>query len=155
MARFELQTTQRELDLDNGAAVDVKLVAQPVRAHFRVRGAVSSSITLTCDRCLASYPYPARGTFEVWLSSSGSNYVQGLSDQETQALEAIEDFCGPNAAVDFAPHIRDAILLATPTKALCKPDCAGIPIRDTALGSVKYAGASMAEKDRESDDNLS
>lgn len=142
VSRIQIQTTSKVLELDDYAdSVEVSVMAQPIRAHFRVRGAVSSSVTLECDRCLSSFSRDTRGSFEVYLSASGVERVQGLTDEEFVALEAVEDFSGPDATVDLAPHARDALLLAQPTKALCREDCPGIKLADVSAGSVTYAGA--------------
>lgn len=118
--------------------VGVSLVVQPVRSHFRVRGLVTCTPVQTCARCLVRYPQSVRGSFEVWLSASGADRVAGLTDEQYSELEAVEDFSAPNARVDLAPHIRDAILLAVPTQPLCSKQCEGIQPSPGTSGSVAY-----------------
>lgn len=141
-AKYQLSASLEDIDLEDTGIDDnqvrASVVAQPVRGHYRVRGMVKGSINLTCDRCLDSYSAPSEGQFEVWLSGSGVKNVQGFTPEQEQALEAVEDFSGIEAEVDLAPHLRDALLLTAPTKALCDSGCKGITAKSGTPGMVAY-----------------
>ena len=149
VSRLRVQTTASELSADlqddskckdNDVPVDVAVILQSVRKHFRVRGAVRSKLTLECDRCLTCFEHPVEERFEVWLSASGDEEVSGLTEEQIRSLEAIESFSGADAEADLAPHARDALLLGFPTKALCSPDCEGISLPAGSSDTVTYGG---------------
>ncbi len=122
----QLSQLDLEDDVQDASAASVSVIVHPVGRHFRVRGLVISGLLLECDRCLKQYNSTSTGSFEVWLSASGAQHVSGLTDEQTRSLEAVEDFSSSEAAVDLAPHVRDAILLSTPSKKLCSAECRGI-----------------------------
>jgi uncharacterized metal-binding protein YceD (DUF177 family) len=112
-------------DLGNGnTKVSVHLAVQPARGDYRVVGRVATRVVRACDRCLNDFEAPSDGRFELWLSTS----TGGLTEEEELEHEAVETFCGARAEVDLAPHVRDAVYLSLPTKALCSSDCAGITV---------------------------
>ena len=138
------QASQLELEEDELVGkLSIAVIVYPVRRHFRLRGLVTGTLHLACDRCLKEYQTTSNGTFEVWLSATGPQQVSGLTDQQMQSLEAIEDFSSPESAVDLAPHIRDAVLLSTPTKKLCSLSCSGI--KPSGEGVAVFYGEEAAK----------
>lgn len=154
--RLTRQCKLEELDLELKEEVadtdvaDIQLLSQSVQADFRVFGVVSTVVPRTCDRCLKSYRAHSQGRFEVWLSNTGVESVKGLSDEEMNNLEAIEDFSGSEAKVDLVPHVRDAVILSLPSKSLCDVDCAGIAAKSNKSGSVKYGVVADEEASKQS-----
>jgi len=159
-AKYQMTANLAEIDMEDTGIDDnqvrAAVVAQPVRGHYRVRGMVKGSINLTCDRCLDTYSAPSEGSFEVWLSGSGVENVQGFTPEQEQALEAVEDFTGIEASVDLSPHLRDALLLTAPTKSLCDTDCKGIAATCGTPGIVAYgAEADKVAKEAKTQDKSS
>jgi uncharacterized metal-binding protein YceD (DUF177 family) len=113
--------------------VAVRLAVQPIRGDYRIIGRVATRVTRSCDRCLEQFEAESTGRFEVWLSTVAG----GLSEEEELELEAVEEFYGPLAMVDLAPHVRDAIYLSMSTKALCKADCEGVELIASSAGRRK------------------
>jgi uncharacterized metal-binding protein YceD (DUF177 family) len=109
--------------------VAVRLAVQPIRGDFRVIGRVETDVTRVCDRCVEPYTSAAKGSFEVWLTTT----EEGLSPSEERELEAVEPFCGARARVDLAPHVHDAICLCLPTRAICGDDCSGLAFPSSGL----------------------
>lgn len=105
---------------DSDEPVRVSFLVQPVGDDFRVMGRVATNVIRRCDRCCKSFSESVEGeSFEVWLDSG-----DGLSvDREA---EAVEEFLGPRARVDLAPHVHDAVILGLPTKAVCGSECVGM-----------------------------
>ncbi len=160
--RLTRRCTLQELDLELEAPVsgsepvDVEIISQSVNSDFRVLGAVSTTMPRACDRCLNTFDFHAKGKFEVWLSSTGIENVKGLTKEEIDNLEAIEDFSGAEATVDLIPHVRDSVILSLPSKSLCDRNCEGISPRDSSTVSVTYgeladsAAVSMSTKNLDS-----
>lgn len=117
--------------LDHGPAdtpISVELAVVPVDSNFRVLGRTRTVLECECDRCLDRYNMKSKGTFEVWLTS----FEGSLSPEQEREAEAIEDYSDPDAVVDLASHVHDAVLLSLPMKSLCKKDCPGITPRTSS-----------------------
>lgn len=89
-----------------------------------VAGHLSAEAEVDCDRCLKSVSVPVEADFEV-------TYVPAAEyAQETDAAELQEDdltqavFDGES--IDLDELVREQVLLAMPTRALCKEDCKGL-----------------------------
>lgn len=105
---------------DSEEPVHVSVVIQPVGDDFRVMGRVATNVIRRCDLCCKSFSESVDGeSFELWLDSG-----DGLGiDREA---EAVEEFLGPRARVDLAPHVHDAVILGLPSKAVCGAECVGM-----------------------------
>jgi uncharacterized protein len=89
-----------------------------VHGHVRTRAAVE------CDRCLKQIELPVDADFEL-------EYVTGQTYESTAATAELTEndlsvsvFDGETIDVDEI--VKEQILLAVPTRALCRPDCKGI-----------------------------
>ena len=88
-----------------------------VNGHLKTRAAVE------CDRCLQQVELPVDAGFEL-------EYVTGPTYESTAAAELTEDemlvsvFNGESIDVDEI--VKEQVLLAVPTRTLCRPDCKGI-----------------------------
>jgi uncharacterized protein len=100
----------------NGA---VRLVRTEVfvNAHIETRAAVE------CDRCLKQVELPVDVDFEL-------EYVTGQAYESTAAAELTENDLSVSVfdgdALDVDEMVKEQILLAVPTRTLCRPDCKGI-----------------------------
>lgn len=105
---------------DADEPVQVAVVVQPVGDDFRLMGRVETKVIRLCDRCCKQFTASVEGeSFELWLDSG-----EGLGvDREA---EAVEEFTGPRARVDLAPHVHDAVILGLPSKAVCGAECGGV-----------------------------
>lgn len=72
---------------------------------------VKVSAEFTCDRCLA----PTVVALDTELSET---FFKKAVDEESKVL--VED------RVDLQPCVDERVLLAVPTRILCKPDCKGL-----------------------------
>lgn len=85
---------------------------------YSVLGRVDTRVWRDCDRCCAGFWEGVDGgRFEVWLDTGAG----GGED-----AEAVEEFVGPRARLDLAEHVRDAVLLSLPSRAVCGDDCQGV-----------------------------
>lgn len=92
--------------------------------EVRLRGEIRTEMELLCDRCLA----PARTPLEVQFETS-------FIPQEVEAVKAenvelqAEDLvlsAYEGDAVDLDEVVREQILLALPSRHLCRDDCKGL-----------------------------
>ena len=90
----------------------------------RVRGTIRTEVELLCDRCAA----PSRAPLEVEFDT---RFIpQALAAGETDNVELLTEDLGlaayEDGAVDLDELVREQILLALPTRSLCREDCKGL-----------------------------
>lgn len=135
-ARLRRWATLSELDMedtngerfvsgskDGDRRVDVWLVVQRVQKNYRLLGRARTVLPRACDRCTALFEEECDGRFELFLIEDNS--AAEVSDVIDKA-EAVESFGKGVDGADLTDHVRDAVLLGLPSRALCKQDCAGI-----------------------------
>lgn len=132
--------------VDGDGAVDAEeplalaLAIRPVGDGYSVLGRVDTRVWRHCDRCCGGFwERVDGGRFEVWLDTGAG----GGED-----AEAVEQFVGPRARLDLAEHVRDAVLLSLPTRAVCGDNCQGVSggggfldERGRIVGEVKEEGS--------------
>jgi uncharacterized protein len=74
------------------------------------RGAVATSVTHTCHRCLTEWEEPVRLTLTE---------VLGMKDDD-------DGYPVDDGVADLEPPIRDAVILALPLTPTCREDCRGL-----------------------------
>lgn len=127
--------------------IDVWVVVQRSGDDYRVLGRASTCVSRVCDRCTRDFSAVADGRFEVLLVT-GRGVDKGQSDDDDNdsgggddLVEAVEDFKNGVEEIDLAPHVRDAVVLGLPTRALCSDGCVGVEMGSiSGGGSVRYAG---------------
>lgn len=93
------------------------------RNEVRLRGKITARAEVDCDRCLKSVEVPVETEFDV-------TYVPAEDYRSSEAAELQEEdlslsvFDGENIDVDDL--VREQILLALPSRALCGEACLGI-----------------------------
>jgi uncharacterized protein len=118
--------------LDLGSFDDRVSVVEPVTVTGKVRiagsevfvnGHIETRAQVECDRCLQLIETPVQADFEL-------QYITGAAYASSQAAELTENemlvsvFDGE--AIDVDEIVNEQILLAVPTRMLCRPDCKGI-----------------------------
>jgi uncharacterized protein len=95
--------------------------------HYRVgqdlflRGGFEATVTGTCARCLGDYSFPLAKEFRFVLKPAvGESAGRELSEEDL-SLSFYE-----GDEVDLSPLVREAMMLALPTRPLCKEDCRGL-----------------------------
>ena len=95
---------------------------------YLFRGRITGAYKRPCDRCLVETESP----FDIEVAC---NLEQGVTPAECEVWrtkegrsgDAAEDvFCVEGGEIDLTPCICEEILLAAPTKSLCREDCAGL-----------------------------
>jgi uncharacterized protein len=88
-----------------------------------VNGHVETRAEVECDRCLQPVETPVNTDF-VLEYISGSEYESGGAAELTEAEMSVSVFDGE--AIDVDEIVKEQILLAVPTRLLCREDCKGI-----------------------------
>ena len=82
-----------------------------------VRAKVSTTLSSPCSRCLA----PTEQRLSVNLVEE---YRPEMDVDEDTQTDDIRVYSGD--AIDLTDAVRDAVIMATPIRMLCKEDCAGL-----------------------------
>lgn len=92
--------------------------------EIRVRGRIEAGVRLGCDRCLAPAALPLEVEFETAF------IPQERAAAEPENVELLVDDMGISAfegdAIDLDELVREQILLALPSRHLCREDCKGL-----------------------------
>ncbi len=88
-----------------------------------VNGHVEARAQVECDRCLQPVETPVNADFALEYIS-GSEYESSGVAELTEAEMSVSVFDGK--ALDVDEIVKEQILLAVPTRMLCREDCKGI-----------------------------
>jgi uncharacterized protein len=144
--RFEHTYQPEEVSLDDELArlvSEVKVTGSARRKgeEVRLRGEIKAEVEILCDRCLAATRMPLEVEFDT-----------GFIPQEAEAVKAenvelLPDDLGIAAyegdAVDLGELVREQILLALPSRHLCREECKGLCQK---CGADLNAGQCSCEK---------
>jgi uncharacterized protein len=107
-------------------------LAAPANVNGRVRlsgnevfvnGHVDTRARVECDRCLQPVELPVNADFALDYVT-GSEYESSAAAELTEAELSVSVFDGE--AIDVDEIVKEQILLAVPTRMLCREDCKGI-----------------------------
>ena len=120
--RFETQLEPEALEL-NGTQfanpIEVTALWDRQGPHACIQFEISTHIASQCDRCLDDLQLEIDTTIGIVVQFSDD--VPRDSDDPDYRIISFSD-----VEIDFTMDIRDAILLAIPTKILCSEDCKGL-----------------------------
>lgn len=95
--------------------------------HYRsgedlfLEGRLAAPVVGNCARCLESYPFEMARDFSFVLKPApGGNLAPALSEEDL----ALSFYAGED--VNLSPLVREEMILALPTRPLCREDCAGL-----------------------------
>ncbi len=88
-----------------------------------VNGHVNTRARVECDRCLQPVESPVNADFALEYIT-GSDYESSHVVELTEEEMAVSVFDGE--AINVDEIVKEQILLAVPTRMLCRPDCKGI-----------------------------
>lgn len=86
-------------------------------SHFFVNTRVRATGYFVCDRCLEGFDMGVEEQSRVIFSSDPDMLAVAGAEIRVIAKDANE--------IDISDDVRDALLLALPFKALCRPECRG------------------------------
>ena len=117
----ELDPVDERIRLTEPAAVNgqIRLSGHDVV----VNGHIDTRAQVDCDRCLKPVELPVSADFELEYIT-GSDYESSQVAELTEAEMSVSVFDGE--AIDVDEIVKEQILLAVPTRMLCREDCKGI-----------------------------
>ena len=126
---FEHTYGAAEVDLDEEAAsvvsdVNVRGGATRKGEQVRLRGEIQTEVELLCDRCAAAEHRALAVEFDTSFIPQEVEAVKAENVElqaEDLVLSAYE-----GGAVDLDDLVREQILLALPSRHLCREDCKGL-----------------------------
>jgi uncharacterized protein len=90
----------------------------------RLVGQVTSTLELSCGRCLDPFPVPVDARFDLMFlpaENADSAPAEGEIADDDVAVSFYR-----NEQIDLAEVIREQFYLVVPMKPLCRPDCLGL-----------------------------
>jgi len=117
----DLNPVDERVNLSGPAKVSggIRLVGNEVF----VNGHVETRAQVECDRCLKPVEIPVNADFELEYIT-GTEYESSGVAELTEAEMSVSVFDGDGIDVDEI--VKEQILLAVPTRMLCREDCKGI-----------------------------
>ena len=109
------------VDYQFRGAVPVDVSFYRLGADLFFRGRFQGHVSGNCARCLESYPFSLGKDFTFVLKPH-----DGAAEEEELSEEDLSFGFYEGDEVDLAPLVREAMILALPTKPLCREDCRGL-----------------------------
>ena len=88
-----------------------------------VNGQLETRVQVECDRCLRPVELPVNAEFSLEYIT-GTDYESAKAVELTESELSVSVFDGD--AIDIDEIVKEQILLAVPTRMLCREDCKGI-----------------------------
>ena len=117
----ELNPVDERVQLTEPAAVTGKVRLSGNEVF--VNGHVDTRAQVECDRCLKPVELPVSTDFALEYIT-GAEYASSGTAELTEAEMSVSVFDGH--AIDVDEVVKEQILLAVPTRMLCRDDCKGI-----------------------------
>lgn len=117
----ELNPVDERIRLTEPAAV--KGTVRRSGNEVLVNGHIDARAQVECDRCLQTVEAPVSADFALEYIT-GSEYESSDVAELTEAEMSVSVFDGE--AIDVDEIVKEQILLAVPTRMLCREDCKGI-----------------------------
>ena len=117
----DLNPVDERVSLIAPAAVDGKVRLS--RNQVFVNGHVETRAQVECDRCLKPIEVPVNTDFTLEYISN-SDYQSSEAAELTEEELSVSVFDGE--AIDVDEIVKEQILLAVPTRVLCREGCKGI-----------------------------
>lgn len=112
-------------------------------SEVRLRGRLSATVEIDCDRCVAPVALPLDVEFDTPFvpaeseTGAGENVELGRADLDLSFYEG--------EAIDLDELVREQIYLALPTRQLCREDCKGLC--PTCGANLNVEGCSCAQQE--------
>jgi uncharacterized protein len=126
---FEHQYAAEEVELDEEGARLVSDAAVEGRAsrkgeQVRLRGTIKTEVEILCDRCAAPERTPLAVEFDTSFIPREVETAKAENVELTPEDLLLSAYDG--GAVDLDELVREQIVLALPSRHLCKEDCKGL-----------------------------
>ena len=92
--------------------------------EIRLRGKIETEVEVSCDRCLAAVRLPLEVEFDTAFIPQAAEAVKTENVELLSADMGLAAYEG--GAVDLDELAREQILLALPSRRLCREECKGL-----------------------------
>jgi uncharacterized protein len=92
------------------------------RQRLHVEGAITAEVEVNCDRCLAPITVSVKTEFDVSYDPAG---MEEAAENELHADDLATSFYS-GESLDLDELVREQLLLALPTRSLCRAECRGM-----------------------------
>lgn len=116
----------------------------PGRNEVLLSGRLAARVQVQCDRCLKAVEVPLRADFSLQFVTT-ANYERTHAAELEESDLALSVFDGETIDVDDI--VREQVLLAVPTRSLCRDDCKGFCPSCGADRNLKECGCRTEETD--------
>jgi uncharacterized protein len=100
----------------------VRLLYYRAGTELFFQGHIAGAVVGHCARCLEEYPFAIAKDFSVVLVPRGEDLSEGVE----LAAEELDLSVYEGELVDLTPVVREQIILALPTRPLCRETCRGL-----------------------------
>ena len=100
----------------------VRLAYYRAGTELFFQGHIAGAVVGHCARCLEEYPFTIAKDFSVVLVPRGDDLPAGVE----LAAEELDLSVYDGDLVDLTPVVREQIILALPTRPLCREACQGL-----------------------------
>jgi uncharacterized protein len=110
-------------DFDFPPFLDVYLVYYRAGREIFFRGSFAGTLEGRCSRCLRSFSFPLNKEFDFVLSPDPSKSGRKVEELKREDL-GLSYYCSDE--INVAPLLREQVMLALPTRPLCRENCRGL-----------------------------
>jgi uncharacterized protein len=105
---------------EGGLGVDLECYRAGLDVFFR--GTLQGAVVGTCSRCLEEYPFGLEHPFVFVLTPrAAATLPESQLSADDMALSFYE-----GEEIDVTPLVHEQVILALPTRPLCREDCRGL-----------------------------
>jgi DUF177 domain-containing protein len=106
------------------APVVLEAKAVKDKAKVRIVGHATTTLELTCSRCLEGYPLPVDAEFDLMFLPAAD--APGPDSETELAEEDINTAFYRDGVIDLGELLHEQFYLTLPMKPLCREDCKGL-----------------------------
>ncbi|HWI55453.1 MAG TPA: DUF177 domain-containing protein [Desulfobacteria bacterium] len=114
---FEVGNEELRFDKNVSVSVDVKNTGKVLDFN----GSIEGDTVLTCSRCLESYPYHLKSTFEERFVHTSDIHDAQEEGQNTDEMQVFE-----GNRIELDDIISESVILNVPMKLICSEECKGL-----------------------------
>jgi uncharacterized protein len=138
----ELDFTDERVRLTESPEISGRVVRKG--SQIFVNGRLSAQAQVDCDRCLRSIDLPVRTEFNLhYVTAADYKTMYAAALEESDLALSVFD----GEAIDVDEIAREQVLLAVPTRSLCREDCKGFCPTCGADKNLKECGCRIEDSD--------
>lgn len=123
ISHFAFHVVDFDFEVNQGRSFDKELEVNAqfttIRDEYLVKVEVKGKGNFSCDRCGESITRSIQGVVQTLYTFDRTRYGEANTDD-------IHLLSGSEQEIDIRQDVRDALILAVPTKILCRKECLGL-----------------------------